>query len=459
MSGMQVYAKLRHPGCVCDLKGQSAGFQSIIRMDKGEVFFRLTCGGLSFYLNAWDRTVDIDALAPSYFDVKKSFCEAVPIVLYLKWAFRGAAFGRLETNACLIVDDPPLKRRYGHLDFRETLDLMDRHRFNTTVAFIPWNWHRSDPGTVSLFQSRPDKFSLVFHGCDHTGGEFGVRSDAVLNQKIRASIHRMECFQQRFSLESDRVMVFPQGAFSPEAGRALKLNGFVAAVNTEVAPAHALNQTTIADLWSAAIMRYGTFPIFTRRYAEHGIENFAFDALLGKPCLIAAHHEVFKDHAQDLLALIHSLNALKCNLVWRPLSQVIRRSALNRQAADGIGFHRMFACASLLENAGAEAISTLLLKEEGDPECIETVSLNGTPAEFSVQDGDLRMRLTLPGFSEAVVRIHYRNTLEVLANRDRLVDRLKVAARRHLSEFRDNYLSRNDFVYRKARHLKRLMAG
>ena len=63
-------------------------------------------------------------------------------------------------------------------------------------------------------------------------------------------------------------------------------------MNTEVAPAQrAANETTIADLWSVAIMRYGSFPIITRRYPSHGIENFAFDALLGKPCLIAAHHD------------------------------------------------------------------------------------------------------------------------------------------------------------------------
>ncbi len=99
----------------------------------------------------------------------------------------------------------------------------------------------------------------------------------------------------------DHIMVFPQGMFSPEAGRALKLNGIVAAVNTEVAPSGgAANDTKIADLWDVAIMKYGSFPIFTRRYLTHGVENFAFDALLGKPCLMVAHHEVFKDRGREL---------------------------------------------------------------------------------------------------------------------------------------------------------------
>src|SRR5207237_3997303 len=114
---------------------------------------------------------------------------------------------------------------------------------------------------------------------------------------------------------------------SPEVGRALKLNGFVAAVHTEVAPAQpAGNDTTIADVWSVAIMKYGTFPIFTRRYLDHGIENFAFDALLGKPCLIAGHHDIFRDHARILVDFVEHLNSLKWNLVCRPMGAAIRGS-------------------------------------------------------------------------------------------------------------------------------------
>jgi hypothetical protein len=51
---------------------------------------------------------------------------------------------------------------------------------------------------------------------------------------------------------------------------------------------------TIADLWAPAVMRYSSFPIFTRRYPWEGIENFAFDILLGKPALIVIHHDYCK---------------------------------------------------------------------------------------------------------------------------------------------------------------------
>ena len=97
--------------------------------------------------------------------------------------------------------------------------------------------------------------------------------------------------------------------------KVLKRNGFLAAVNTETSPADPTSVgTQIRDVWDVAIMRYGDFPIFTRRYAHHGLENFAFDLLLGKPCLIVSHHDFFKDGCAELIELIENLRSLNCSL-------------------------------------------------------------------------------------------------------------------------------------------------
>jgi len=459
MSGMQVAAILHESVLVCH-SGRRETFQSIIRTDQGELFFGVRYGGVRFYLNTSGTTVDIGARAPSYFDVRQSFCEAVPIVFYVTWMFPSPRASRAEINACLIVDDPPLKRRYGFLDFGEALGLMDCHKFSTTIAFIPWNWRRSDPDTVRLFQRHPEKLSLVVHGCDHTANEFATRSPAVLNAKIRTSIERMERFQRRAEIGADRVMVFPQGVFSPETGRALKLNGFLAAVNTEVAPSEAAaNETMVADLWNVAIMKYGTFPIFTRRYVNHGIENFAFDALLGKPCLIAAHHEVFKDYAHNLMDFVGCLNALEWNLVWQPLGDLVRRSGTIRRLRDGSRVLRMFACSFVMVTAIAETERILLVKEESDPDCIEAVLINETPVEFSAEGGYLQIWLTLVPGKVSAVRVVYQNSFEPVATRTSLGTRVKTAANRYLSELRDNYLSRSDFFYHGTNKLKRLLVS
>jgi hypothetical protein len=458
MSGMRVPVTLSGAGSVFDVRTVSDSFQSLVQTDDGPIFLAVTFAGVRFYLNTWTRTLDIDALSPEYFDVKKFFCEAVPFVFFVKRALRNAVSSSSGTSACLIVDDPPLRDRYGFLDFREALELMDRHRFTSTIAFIPWNWHRSQLPTLRLFQQHPERFSLVVHGCDHTAGEFAIRSPELLNRKIQTSLQRMERLEQRASLKANRVMVFPQGKFSPETGRALKLNGFVAAVNTEVAPAQeSANETTIADLWNVAIMKYGTFPIFTRRYIHHGIENFAFDGLLGKPCLIAAHHDVFKDHARHLVDFIERLNSLKWNLVWRPLGEAVRRSCTTWRLDDGTSVVQMCATSLLMGSQGGEMRRTLLLKQEADPGCIATVQVNQAPVEFGVEGGYLRVWLTMAPGETAEVRVVYHNQQETTADRESPTSRLRVAANRYLSEFRDNYLSRNEFLYQGAYRLKHFM--
>ncbi|HVT93849.1 MAG TPA: hypothetical protein VHD76_13470 [Bryobacteraceae bacterium] len=445
MSGMRVPITPQTQECVCEMPQEDGASQRIVRTEDGELFFSVDRAGVRFYLNACSGTVDISALSTQYFDVKKSFCEAVPFIFYLRAAFFDAFSCQPETSACLIVDDPPLKERYGFLEFDKVLELMAHHNFTTTIAFIPWNWRRTDPGTLNLFRNHAERLSLVLHGCDHTSGEFGVQSSAILNRKIQTSIQRMEHFRRRASFSAERVMVFPQGRFSAESGRALKLNGFVAAVNTEVAPAQTdANETTIADLWSIAIMRYGGFPIFTRRYLSHGIENFAFDALLGKPCLIAAHHDVFRDHARDLVDFIGRLNSLSWNLAWRPLGDAIRRTFIARRLNDGTRAVQMFAGSLTLEHPGVEGHKTLLLKTEADPACIEAVCVNEAPVEFNVRNGYLRAWLTTPPGETVFVRVVYRNDFGAIPDLDVSRINIGVAAKRYLSEFRDNYLSRSD---------------
>lgn len=434
--------------------------QSLIKANDSDVFSRVIHRGVHFYINVCPRIVDISSPSAKYFDVKKLFCEAVPIMIYLKWAFRGVCWASPETSACLIVDDPVLKPRYGFLHFREVLELMDKYNFTTTIAFIPWNWQRTDPRTVAMFYQRPDRFSLSVHGCNHTANEFAARSTALLNSRIKAATQRMECFLQETSVQYGRVMVFPQGAFSLEAACALKLNGFVAAVNTEVKPAsNARNQTTIADLWNVAMMKYGTFPVFTRRALKHGIENFAFDALLGKPCLIGAHHDVFKHHGSDLVDFIATLNSLNWNLRWRPLGDAISHSFTVRNHAGGTNVIQLFAKNLVIENPSTEPREVVLMTEESDPDCVKAVTVNQTSIDFSYEGGYLQFRMTLYPQERAAVRIIYFDNLDVVPSADGIVYSIKAGVRRYFAELRDNYFSKSDILYEGTLRIRRVLKG
>jgi len=457
LSGLSFRVKPNEGDMLCEVHPEDEGTTSIITADDGQVFFGVTCRGVRFYLNACCETVDIGSPAVKYFDVKKFFCSVVPITMYLKWAFSDIWWNSAETSACLIVDDPLLKPRYGFLHFSETMKLMDKQNFAMTVAFIPWNWHRTNARTVRLFRQSFERVSLCVHGCDHTAGELASRSTALLNRRIKDANRRMELLHHRTSLHHDPVMVFPQGEFSPEIGRALKLNGFVAAVNTEVAPANdARNDTEIADLWNIAIMKYGAFPIFTRRYLSHGLENFAFDALIGKPCLIVGHHDVFKDQGRELLDFIAQLNSLKWNLRWRPLGEAIQHSFKIRNQDDGTSVIQMYA-EKLVMDVPAETREVVFMKEEDELDCVKAVTINDTAVDCSYDGKYLKFRVKVSSKQRVEVRVIYLDKLGADPSRDGIAYLLKTRARRYLSELRDNYLSQSDFVLESATRLKRLL--
>lgn len=448
MSGISVASEGRAPDFVFGRTGSDEKLQPIISTKAGDVFLRLSRWGVEFYLNSGSAMVDLDSPSEDYFDVRKFFFEAVPITMYLRGAFRDFCGINAETGACLIVDDPTLKARYGFLEFGEALGLMDASNFTTTVAFIPWNWQRTNPFTVAMFRQRPDRFSLCIHGCDHTEAEFATTSTAKLNARIQNAISRMESLRQRTGLAFDRIMVFPQGAFAGEAGPALKLGGFIAAVNTEVAPAGNIgNQTRVADLWSPAIMKYGSFPIFTRRYLTHGVENFAFDGLLGKPCLVVAHHDVFRDHGRKLTEFMTSLNTLHWNLRWRSLGDVIRRSFRTHKLANGANLVRMFANNLTMENSSAEPREAVIVKQEADPDKVDAVMVNQTPVRFRVEEEHVQFKVSIPPRAVSEVHITYDNAKTPEPCEDGMANKVKIYLRRYLSEFRDNYLSRSEILH------------
>ena len=452
-SGIQFQVRTPDKQTLFDLYPRRDSFQSVVSSSEGHLFVATKRGGAELFLNSSANVIDVGVACTKYFDVRENFFDTAPVVMYAKWAFGPVAAP--EISACLIVDDPPLKPRYGFLKYQEALRLMDEHNFATTVAFIPWNWRRTDPRTVQLFHEHPNRLSLCIHGCDHTAKEFAERSAAVLNKRINVANHRMRLFGRRTQLHHDDVMLFPQGAFSEGAARVLKLNGFVAAANTEVVPVHKdENKTTVGDLLSLAIMKYASFPMFTRRYLAHGVENFAFDGLLGKPCFIAAHHDDFAGDARILLQTIAKLNALNWNLRWRSLGDAIAHSFSIRTHGEGDPCVEMYGTSLTYKNLHASSQRTTFMKEESDFDCVKAVTVNELPVDYLRHRGYLRFEAMVRANESADLRILYSSDATLPACEDSLNYRAKAVLRRYLSEFRDNYLSRNAHLQQSAIRLK-----
>lgn len=453
MSGMQIRIQVPEKQSVFDLLSRSDAVQSVIGTNEGELLVGARCGATQFFLNASAEVLDVEARTKKYIDVRESFAEIVPVVMYARLAFGVGA--QREINACLIVDDPPLKPRYGFMRYSQILGLMDEHNFATTIAFIPWNWSRTDASTVRLFNERPDRLSLCVHGCDHTAREFAERSSAILHKRVKIANQRMQLLRRSTRVPHANVMLFPQGIFSTGAARALKLNGFVAAANTEVVPVHDdEHQTTVGDLLQLAIMKYASFPVFTRRYLSHGVENFAFDGLLGKPCLIAAHHDDFAGEARILLQVVDRLNALNWNLRWRSLGDVIRRSFTTRKTIHGEVCVEMYGTHLIFQNLHSFRDDIKFLKQESDLDSVEAVMVNGIEVEHSSDGQYLRCEASVPPSESAELCIIYSDTQNLPASQDSFNYRARAVLRRYLSEFRDNYLSRNVLLQQQALRIK-----
>ena len=419
--------------------GESATL--LITAGNKAAFLKLACNGIPVFVSS-ERLIEIDAeLASRNFDVRDHLFLAVPAVSYIRWAFPNSSWNSPDASACLIIDDPLLKARYGFVRFRDLLALMKQLGFSTSIAFIPWNWRRSDSKVVRLFKDSPGYYSLCVHGCDHTAGEFNTSDRQWLRATTFEALRRMSLHVKRTGLAYDNIMVFPQGAFSEQAIFELKRAGFDAVVNTEINSDPLLRRRLrISDAWDVAVMAYDDFPIYSRRYPDQGIENFAFDLLLGKPCLAVIHHDFCGNGYSRLVQFINQLNALKVPLAWRCLGDVVKRSYRQREISSDLIAIEMYGNQVILENRSDRARSYLVRRREHDPQSVESLHAGSRRLSWYSNGDYIDSKVTLDPGESAPVTLRFKAAEDVPRRRQLLGHSAKIMLRRYLSEVRDNYV-------------------
>jgi hypothetical protein len=396
------------------------------------------------FLCSGKSIIDIESDLPDgIFDLRQHVLQAVPPVLYIKWAFAGTCWAAPEKSACLIIDDPLLKPRYGFVHYGELLSLMQRHKFSTNIAFIPWNWRRSDSRVARLFRENPEYYSISVHGCAHTRAEFGSDDSERLYGKARRALARMSQHESSTGIAHDRVMVFPQGVFSEAAMSVLKRTDLIAAVNNDtISSDKKPRAVTVADVWDTAIMAYDNFALFTRRYPRSGIENFAFDCLLGKPIVIVVHHDSCRDHCAGLIAFIEQLNGLACPLIWRSLGELVRRSCRQRILSADVTQVEMYGKELLIENLSDRTKQFLIRRRESDPSTIMEVRVGSNPISWTYRGDRIHFEVELKGGEHATIRLDFHELNEAKKTAENLNYTARTMLRRYLCELRDNYLHR-----------------
>jgi hypothetical protein len=249
-------------------------------------------------------------------------------------------------------------------------------------------------------------------------------------------------------------MIFPQGYFSVEAMSVLKARNFLAAVNTTPHPAHRPASLKLRELAQPAVLRYSGFPLFLRQNASR-ISDFdiAFRLFFGRPVLIVEHHETFRDPGLVLhvAGRIHSMGSA---VNWANLGAVTRNSYLWRQRPGEPEEIRAFATSVSAVNAASQVRDLVIGWEfTGGEAPVPDIRNGDQPIPAEREERSIRALVRMPPGS-AEFSLHYPNPYQIRAGLG-WKHWIHAAARRRLSELRDNYLSRSPGTLAVAKALQR----
>ena len=441
------------------LKGADVGVSNIVSIHGHPFFSRFQRGSTSLFFLACSEVVDLDAVTDGTFTARKYFSQLAPLMMFLRHVFPDQTWHNRVRCANLIIDDPLLRKTYGHLSYSRLLEAMDQSGFSSSIAFIPWNYTRTDPAVARLVKERSDKLRLCVHGCDHTGGEFATKDVAELDRLTYLAIHRMEAHQELTAVPYAKVMVFPQGRFSSTSLAVLKKHNYLAALNSSVVPEDAGSKhgLTVRDLLFPAMCKYSSFPLFGRRFPRN-VEDFAFDLFAGKPALVVEHHNYFKDGYTKVAGFVSQLNSLSPKLRWMGIDEVVMSTYLQKTASPDVIECKIFSNRHIIRNNEAATKTFRISKhDDNSSAAVTSVEINGTAHAYRSEDGAVQFSVDIPASSVAEVAIHYSSDSQYSPTpRNQLRHAMKVYVRRYLSEVRDNYISKNARILSLANRIKNL---
>jgi hypothetical protein len=345
--------------------------------------------------------------------------------------------------ANLTIDDPWLREPYGYLHFASLLREMERVNFHTTLAFIPWNYDRSQPGVIPLFREHPDRFSNSIHGTNHDPSEVGDPGSALHREAdIVQGLARMEAFTRLTGIRYDPVMVFPHAiASDAETLAILKKHNFLSTINQTNIPLSMSFPQNLLFFLHSVTLDYANFPSVNRAAAYVQTESdFAMEMFLGNPILLYGHHDLFQKGVDSFNRLAETINTLEPSVRWTTLGDVSRHLYLTRAREDG-DLDVLALCRSIeLKNPRARTETFHVHKPESFSFPIRRLTVDGAPFPFNKTAEGIDLVLEIPAGDKRSIDLEYENgfngsSVEISKNSTRT----KIL--RGLSDFRDIRLS------------------
>src|SRR5713101_1511239 len=376
----------------------------------------------------------------------KAFSAMAPFILFLSHAAGDYAWHSDGHYANLTIDDAWLTQPYGHVNYPALLAEMEKHNFHTTIAFIPWNFDRSEPDIVALFRAHPERFSICVHGNDHEHREFG---DYALNSlegqiaDIKQGVARMERFRTLTGIGYDRFMVFPHGVAPEETFAALETYEFLGTANYLNVPFGAKVPADPMFLLRPYTVAYGGLLSLSRYSSTDRIPQaeIAIQSFLGNPVLLYGHESLFDAGMTAFNTNADFVNRVQPDTRWTSLGEIARHSYLIRRRSDsGFDVRMLSNEMALMNPGGTEAV--FYVQRVTDTSSVSALTIDGVAVDFERTENGMGFRLVIPSHQGSHVRVAFRNDLD-LAHQDIRKNNLHAYALRRISDFRDLYLSRS----------------
>jgi hypothetical protein len=376
-----------------------------------------------------------------------AFVEIAPTMLFIKYCAGERGWHALYHYANFTIDDPWLREPYGFLDYKRLLMEMEKHDFHSTIAFIPWNYNRSDPEVVSLIRNHPERFSISIHGDDHAHKEFTDYGSRPLDAQvaaIRQSLSRMDRFQALTGIPYDKVMVFPHSIAPETTLEALKRYDYLATVNSQNVPMGSVRPAGLLFAMRSATLSFGAFPSIIRHSVAAPTPNYfiAINDFLDNPLLFYCHHQFFEGGMDAFDDVADRVNRLEPDTLWRGLGDIVRHLYLVKLRDDANYDVLAFSTIINLENTSSRDSVFYVRKMEVDHPPIASVVVDGQAQPFELRDGYLDFNLLIPAGQARSITIQYENRFSSppLSIEE---PSIRIYLLRMASDFRDNMLYRN----------------
>ena len=379
-------------------------------------------------------------------DWMERFATIAPAMMFVKYSAGDRGWHTVQHYANLTIDDPWLREPYGHLNYRDLLHEMETHNFHTTIAFIPWNYARSEGDVVSLFRRHPDRFSVCIHGDNHDHKEFEdlvSKSFKVQIAALQQSLARMQQFKALTGIPYDMVFVFPHSIGPEVILTKLKEYNFLATVNSGNVPMDRHRPSESEFILRPVTVAFADFPSIVRYPAGVPVSSgfLRISAFLGNPLLFYGHQDLFTNGIDAFDHIADEVNDIEPDMRWRSLGDVVRHLYLIRASGERRFEILAFGRAISLTNSSTQEEMFWVRKRESSVASIASVTVDGQAQPITVSGGYLQAQVVVPARSTRTFEIRYRNDLN-LAFIPTANSSLRIYLLRKLSDFRDIALSK-----------------